>query len=155
MHDKHLMAPSVRHTLDEMQVVQRMERLEELAERVIRNQSDIVELVRANTVNGVLFSGMVATDANSVFRLDFVVPYAGFAIANNAGATLYVSNFTNDRAISPQGGQPINGLHTITPTSLGRVIHLAGILFNVVSSAANQQFGLTIYSNPNLFNPQV
>lgn len=158
MREIHVMAPSVRKALDDMQVMARMELIEEAVGRLVKFETDLASLLMANQANGVLFSGTARTDAVvGGWQMTFQVPYARVRIYSLAVGTAIYSVLNYDPGVSVAGALP-----AVTPGNAvaGRFdvgfnansgpidIDMAGQMLYVQTPAASTTFGITVYSKP-------
>lgn len=155
--NRNVMAPSVAKAMNDLQVVERLQMLEELAERVVANQTDLTSLMRSQQANGVLYSGMVATQddgtGNGVVLLDFAVPYAAvYTFCYVGGTEWYAANFQTvgvPNTTSP-GGTFAGLVHT---TRSALAFHLAGQRLQLTSVATSASFYVAVYSDPRMIIP--
>lgn len=154
---RNVMAPSVAKAMNDIQLVERLQMLEELAARIVANQTDLTSLMRSQQSNGVLYSGMVSTldDGTGVgiALLDFPVPYAGVVVVNHTGGEWYASNFQTvgvPNATSP-GGTFAGLVHT---TRSFLAFHLAGQRLQIATpSGGGSEFYVAVYSDPRMISP--
>jgi hypothetical protein len=144
---------------------------EELLERLVANQTNLVDLYRSQESNGVLFSGTVVFTALGSgpdgWRtvLDFPVPYAGFRACNHTGNySVVVTNWAwSDASSMPAlSGEiwatpgPTAGLIQVPQTQSQSAYHLAGATMQLAIPELGQTpngqtlMTLTVYSDPRM-----
>lgn len=149
---------------------------EELLERLVANQTNLVDLYRSQESNGILFSGTVnlvgasaATGTPDSWRhvLDFPVPFAGFRLSLAPGGDdqILVSNYTWADPLQPPGVgygiEPTPGIELPGIMFLGadRLVttgwHLAGMTLQIsqptlAASSSWSNITLTVYSDPRM-----
>lgn len=156
-----MLKTSAERALDQIALAQRLDQLAEMLDRLGKHQSDVVELLRSQAVNGVLFSGVVRTDASGLARLDFPIPYAAIAIAGTATQNTWISNYDFDNVASVPN--PSLGGHQVgakvlpgnggTAPSTGGIFHLVGQHLQIFAQGGTQLYNLTVYSTPTV-SPQ-
>ncbi len=158
-------------------VSERLALHEELLERLVANQTNLVDLYRSQESNGILFSGtvnVVGTTASTgnpdSWRavLNFPVPYAGFRIikAPGDGGPIFVSNYEWTTSSNPPGiGYGVEPTKVTLPgifylPAQGNdptvtALHLAGMTLQIAipqldGNGSWANIGLTVYSDPRM-----
>lgn len=104
--------------------------------------TQMVDSIRGQVINGVLFAGTVLLDGNGMFTLDFEVPFGSVAIGNNSSATV---GFQNE---GPQTSAPSSGVGVFT-VGAGRdaTIPIAGRALTLYGPAGGS-VQLSVYDRP-------
>ena len=104
--------------------------------------TQLVDSIRGQVVNGVLFAGTVTLDANGMYMTSFEVPFGSVAIGNSTAGTV---SFQNE---GPQVSAPLTGVGVFTVAAgKSATVPIAGRALTLYG-AAGGSVQLSVYDRP-------